>query len=43
MSRGGLLLRAVEAGVELPYAPVKGAVRHGERPPKLVPRKRSAG
>jgi hypothetical protein len=42
MSRGGLLLRAVESGVELPYAPVKGAVRHGERPPKLQPRRRRA-
>jgi hypothetical protein len=41
MSRGGLLLRAVEAGVELPYAPVRGAVRHGARPPKLPPRRRA--
>jgi hypothetical protein len=40
MSRGGLLLRAAEAGVELPYAPVRGAVRHGTRPPKLPPRAR---
>ena len=37
MSRGGLLLRAVRAGQELPYGPVKGAVRHGPRPPKLAP------
>jgi hypothetical protein len=37
MSRGGLLLRAVRAGEELPYGPVKGAVRHGPRPPKLTP------
>ena len=37
MSRGGLLLRAVRAGEELAYAPVKGAVRHGPRPPKLPP------
>jgi hypothetical protein len=36
MSRGGLLLRAVRAGVELEYAPVAGAVRHGPRPPRLV-------
>ena len=37
MSRGGLLLRAVRAGEELAYAPVKGAVRHGPRPPRLTP------
>ena len=37
MSRGGLLLRAARAQQELPYVPVKGAVRHGARPPKLVP------
>ncbi|MGZ6124170.1 MAG: hypothetical protein ACXWLR_04370, partial [Myxococcales bacterium] len=35
MSRGGLLLRCVRAGMELPYAPLRGAVRHGPRPPKL--------
>jgi hypothetical protein len=35
MSRGGLLLRQARAGVELEYAPVKGAVRHGPRPPRL--------
>ena len=35
MSRGGLLLRKVQEGVELEYAPVLGAVRHGTRPPKL--------
>jgi hypothetical protein len=35
MSRGGLLLRAVEAGAELAYGPVVGAVRHGKRPAKL--------
>jgi hypothetical protein len=40
MSRGGLLLRAAAAGVELPYAPVAGAVRHGARPPRLAPRRR---
>ena len=39
MSRGGLLLRCVAAGEELPYVPVKGAVRHGPRPPKLAPLK----
>jgi len=37
MSRGGLLLRSVRAGEELPYVPVIGAVRHGQRPPKLAP------
>jgi hypothetical protein len=35
MSRGGLLLRAVRAGTELRYAPVRGAVLHGPRPPRL--------
>jgi hypothetical protein len=37
MSRGGLLLRAVRARMELPYAPLRGAVRHGARPPRLPP------
>ncbi len=37
MSRGGLMLRAARAGVELTYAPVLGAVRHGKRPPRLEP------
>ena len=40
MSRGGLLLRCVDAKTELTYVPVRGAQRHGERPPKLAPRKR---
>jgi len=39
MSRGGLLLRAVDAGRELDYAPVATSVRHGARPPRL-PRRR---
>ncbi len=39
MSRGGLLLRQVDAGQELAYVPVKGAERRGRRPPKLVPRR----
>jgi predicted kinase len=39
MSRGGLLLRCVDEGRELPYAPVAGAVRHGPRPPRLAPRR----
>jgi hypothetical protein len=38
MSRGGLLLRHAADGVELPYAPVLGAVRKGKRPARLVPR-----
>ena len=37
MSRGGLMLRCVAAGVELDYVPLAGAVRHGQRPPKLEP------
>ena len=37
MSRGGLLLRSVRSGEELPYVPVQGAVRHGPRPPRLAP------
>lgn len=37
MSRGGLMLRSVESGTELPYVPVAGAVRRGTRPPKLAP------
>jgi hypothetical protein len=38
MSRGGLLIRFVDANHELAYAPVRGAVRRGVRPPKLSPR-----
>lgn len=38
MSRGGLLLRAVDAGEELTYVPVVGSVRRGVRPGKLPPR-----
>ena len=37
MSRGGLMLRSAAAGQQLPYVPVDGAVRHGQRPPKLAP------
>jgi hypothetical protein len=37
MSRGGLLLRCVSSRQELEYVPVAGAVRHGQRPPKLDP------
>ena len=38
MSRGGLLLRAVDEGRELEYAPVIGSARRGARPGKLPPR-----
>jgi hypothetical protein len=37
MSRGGLMLRCVTAEYELPYVPLAGAIRHGQRPPKLEP------
>lgn len=40
MSRGGLMLRAVDAGEELSYIAVRGAARRGSRPPKLAPRER---
>ncbi|HET9415347.1 MAG TPA: hypothetical protein VFO74_14640 [Pseudolabrys sp.] len=39
MSRGGLMLRCVEAGLELEYVPLEGAIRRGPRPPKLEPRR----
>jgi hypothetical protein len=35
MSRGGLMLRCAGTGIELSYTPVRGAVRHGVRPPRL--------
>ena len=35
MSRGGLMLRCARAETELSYTPVKGALRHGARPPRL--------
>ena len=38
MSRGGLLLRSVDACRELAYLPVRGAILRGARPPKLPPR-----
>ena len=38
MSRGGLMLRCVDDGLELDYVPIAGAVRQGKRPPRLVPR-----
>jgi len=37
MSRGGLMLRCASAREELRYIPVAGAVRNGQRPPKLEP------
>ena len=37
MSRGGLMLRAAQAGVELEYKPVVGALLRGSRPPRLIP------
>ena len=45
MSRGGLMLRCVSAAEELRYVPIAGAIRHGQRPPKLapLPRVRSDG
>jgi hypothetical protein len=42
MSRGGLMLRQARDGAELPYVPVRGAVVHGARPPKLPPLKWAA-
>jgi hypothetical protein len=35
MSRGGLLLRCCSTGLPLEYVPIRGATRHGPRPPKL--------
>jgi hypothetical protein len=42
MSRGGLMLRCAAAREQLRYIPVLGAIRHGRRPPKLPPIRRSA-
>ena len=39
MSRGGLMLRCVDAGEELVYVAALAAVRHGARPPRLRPRR----
>jgi hypothetical protein len=39
MSRGALLLRAAEAGEELSYEPVAGAIRRGRRAPRLAARR----
>lgn len=38
MSRGGLMLRCAEENRELTYVPVAGAIRKGQRPPRLNPR-----
>lgn len=38
MSRGGLMLRAIDVGRELEYVRVATAVRRGARPPRLGPR-----
>jgi hypothetical protein len=38
MSRGGLMLRCVDESRELSYLAVNGAIRHGQRPPKLAKR-----
>ena len=40
MSRGGLMLRCVDAGQELVYVTALAAVRHGARPRRLEPRRR---
>ena len=36
MSRGGLMLRSAQSGIELEYTPVAGATLRGRRPPKLT-------
>jgi hypothetical protein len=38
MSRGGLMLRAVDAGCELEYQPLSAVRMCGSRPPRLGPR-----
>ena len=38
MSRGGLMLRCVQAGLELKYVSVESTIRRGPRPPKLSSR-----
>jgi hypothetical protein len=42
MSRGGLMLRCAQAGLELDYVSVDSTVRRGSRPPKLCPARRRA-
>jgi hypothetical protein len=41
LSRGGLMLRCVQAGEQLTYIPVLNATRNGRKPPKLEPLARS--
>ena len=43
MSRGGLMLRCVSAGVQLTYVPLASAARHGPKPPKLAALARRKG
>ncbi len=43
MSRGGLMLRCAQAGLELDYVSVDSTVRRGSRPPKLSPDRRRVG
>lgn len=43
MSRGGLMLRCADAGSELAYVPVTGAIRRGPRPAKLEKRHAALG
>ena len=40
MSRGGLMLRSADSRQELQYISVAGAIRHGKRPPRLLPIKK---
>jgi hypothetical protein len=40
MSRGGLMLRCAQAGLELDYVSVHSTIRRGPRPPKLSPDRR---
>jgi hypothetical protein len=43
MSRGGLLLRCAQEGLELRYVPLLGAARRGPRPARLPPLGKSRG
>jgi hypothetical protein len=43
MSRGGLMLRCAQAGLELDYVSVDSAVRRGPRPPRLSTKKKTSG
>ena len=43
MSRGGLLLRCLDAGRQLEYAPLGATTHHGARPPRLEPRRPGPG